>query len=116
MWKKEFILEFFRDRKFMSVYCFFNKFFKNGGVKMFCKVNIYMCSVRRIELCCVKFKVREKVYVIVILYIILYLFFLYFKYCIIFLIINIIFYIRLYVFYKKGVFEGFLDRCIYVRV
>lgn len=114
MWKKEFILEFFRDRKFMSVYCFFNKFFKNGGVKMFCKVNIYMCSVRRIELCCVKFKVREKV--IVVLYIILYLFFLYFKYCIIFLIINIIFYIRLYVFYKKGVFEGFLDRCIYVRV
>lgn len=114
MWKKEFILEFFRDRKFMSVYCFFNKFFKNGGVKMFCKVNIYMCSVRRIELCCVKFKVNEKV--IVVLYIILYLFFLYFKYCIIFLIINIIFYIRLYVFYKKGVFEGFLDRCIYVRV
>lgn len=80
----------------MSVYCFFNKFFKNGGVKMFCKVNIYMCSVRRIELCCVKFKVREKVYVIVILYIILYLFFLYFKYCIIFLIINIIFYIYLF--------------------
>lgn len=96
MWKKEFILEFFRDRKFMSVYCFFNKFFKNGGVKMFCKVNIYMYSVRRIELCCVKFKVREKVYVIVILYIILYLFFLYFKYCIIFLIINIIFYIYLF--------------------
>lgn len=114
MWKKEFILEFFRDRKFMSVYCFFNKFFKIGGVKMFCKVDIYMYSVRRIELCCVKFKVREKV--IVVLYIILYLFFLYFKYCIIFLIINIIFYIRLYVFYKKGVFEGFLDRCIYVRV
>lgn len=94
MWKKEFILEFFRDRKFMSVYCFFNKFFKIGGVKMFCKVNIYMCSVRRIELCCVKFKVREKV--IVVLYIILYLFFLYFKYCIIFLIINIIFYIYLF--------------------
>lgn len=114
MWKKEFILEFFRDRKFMSVYCFFNKFFKIGGVKMFCKVYIYMYSVRRIELCCVKFKVREKV--IVVFYIILYLFFLYFKYCIIFLIINIIFYIRLYVFYKKGVFEGFLDRCIYVRV
>lgn len=96
MWKKEFTLEFSRDRKSMSVYCSPNKPSKNGGAKMFCKVNIYMCSVRRTELCCVKSKAREKVHVIVILYITLYLFLLHFKHCTIFLIINIIFYIHLF--------------------
>lgn len=114
MWKKEFTLEFSRDRKSMSVYCSPNKPSKNGGAKMFCKVNIYMCSVRRTELCCVKSKAREKV--IVVLYITLYLFLLHFKHCTIFLIMNIIFYIRLYVLYKKGAPEGLLDRCTHARV
>lgn len=94
MWKKEFTLEFSRDRKSMSVYCSPNKPSKTGGAKMFCKVNIYMYSVRRTELCCVKSKAREKV--IVVLYITLYLFLLHFKHCTIFLIINIIFYISLF--------------------
>ncbi|XP_056005069.1 calcium-transporting ATPase sarcoplasmic/endoplasmic reticulum type-like isoform X3 [Ostrea edulis] len=37
MWKKEFTLEFSRDRKSMSVYCSPNKPSKTGGAKMFCK-------------------------------------------------------------------------------
>ncbi|XP_061189819.1 calcium-transporting ATPase sarcoplasmic/endoplasmic reticulum type-like isoform X3 [Saccostrea echinata] len=37
MWKKEFTLEFSRDRKSMSVYCSPNKPSKAGGAKMFCK-------------------------------------------------------------------------------
>ena len=39
MWKKEFTLEFSRDRKSMSVYCSPNKPSKTNGAKMFCKVN-----------------------------------------------------------------------------
>jgi len=39
MWKKEFTLEFSRDRKSMSVYCSPNKPTKTpGGARMFCKV------------------------------------------------------------------------------
>nr|XP_022343186.1 calcium-transporting ATPase sarcoplasmic/endoplasmic reticulum type-like isoform X9 [Crassostrea virginica] len=37
MWKKEFTLEFSRDRKSMSVYCSPNKPSKTNGAKMFCK-------------------------------------------------------------------------------
>lgn len=107
MWKKEFTLEFSRDRKSMSVYCSPNKPSKNGGAKMFCKVNIYMYSVRRTELCCVKSKAREKVHVIVILYITLYLFLLHFKHCTIFLIINIIFYIHLFSLQKGCPWRSF---------
>lgn len=37
--RKEFILEFFRDRKFMSVYCIFIRFgLAVEGSKMFVKV------------------------------------------------------------------------------
>ena len=39
MWKKEFTLEFSRDRKSMSVYCNPNKPTRTpGGARMFCKV------------------------------------------------------------------------------
>lgn len=39
MWKKEFTLEFSRDRKSMSVYCVPNKPTRTpNGPKMFCKV------------------------------------------------------------------------------
>lgn len=41
MWRKEFTLEFSRDRKSMSVYCSPNKPTKTAsGVKMFCKVRV----------------------------------------------------------------------------
>lgn len=42
MWKKEFTLEFSRDRKSMSVYCQPNKPTRTpGGARMFCKVCKY---------------------------------------------------------------------------
>lgn len=43
MWKKEFTLEFSRDRKSMSVYCIPNKPTRTpAGARMFCKVG-YIC-------------------------------------------------------------------------
>lgn len=44
MWRKEFTLEFSRDRKSMSVYCVPNKPTRTpGGARMFCKVCGKIC-------------------------------------------------------------------------
>lgn len=52
MWKKEFTLEFSRDRKSMSVYCSPNKPSKTGGAKMFCKVNVNMYKYKENTVVC----------------------------------------------------------------